>query len=179
MTNNVRQLQCDIQRPCTLCLRAGATCSAAVRPTVWKNHGPGQGPKLSRLNSGNSVELPAAKRPRRAISVENVDSPLTPTTSPPPDSNTITGSGKQNRRDTPRDRVLSSPRETSPPPWVSSSAAVQFMEEVSKGRSCRPTQDLTSGLSFSTCVAYTFCGVGVPPAQHHLSRRTRNLCPIG
>lgn len=135
MTNYVHGLQCDIHRPCTLCLRAGATCSAAVRPTVWKNHGPGQGPKLSRLNSENSIDLPAAKRPRQATSVENVASPVA-STSPRPDSSTTTGNGIQNTRSTSADRVLSSPQETSSPPWVSSSAAVQFMEEVRKGRSC-------------------------------------------
>lgn len=158
LTNYVRKLQCDIQRPCTLCLRAGATCSAAVRPTVWKNHGPGQGPKPSRLNSENVVELPAAKRPRQATSVGNVAPPAA-STSPRPDSSTTTGNGIQNTRITSRDRVLSSPRETSPPPWVSSSAAVQFMEEVSKGRSCpaNTRSHIRFELSNMSCLHVLWC----------------------
>lgn len=152
MTDHVGRLQCDIQRPCTLCLRAGATCSAAVRPTVWKNHGPGQGPKPSRLNSGNALELPAAKRPRHATSVENVASPAASTTSPPPLSSTTPGNGIQSTRSTSRDRVLSSPRETSSSPWVSSSAAVQFMEEVSNWRPCSANTRSHIGLGlFKMC----------------------------
>lgn len=120
------RLQCDVARPCTLCLRAGATCSATVRPAVWKNHGPGQSPKPSRPNRGSAVDLPAAKRPRRATSVEDMVSLASPTTSPPPDPSTTTGIGTRDSRATSRPPT----GETNSSPWPSSSAAVQFMEEV-------------------------------------------------
>lgn len=120
LANCARRAQCDVQRPCTLCLRAGATCSATVRPTVWKNQGPGQRRKSSRPTRESPVELPAAKRPRRAPSVENtcMASPAAPTTSPP--SGPIT----------PGDQIPSSPPEIGSSSWVSSSGAMQFMEEV-------------------------------------------------
>lgn len=124
------RLKCDVARPCTLCLRAGATCSATVRPAVWKNHGPGQSPKPSRPNRGSAVDLPAAKRPRRATSVEDMVSPASPTASPPPDPSTTTGIGTRDSRATSRPPT----GETNSSPWPSSSAAVQFMEEVRSER---------------------------------------------
>lgn len=132
LANCARRAQCDVQRPCTLCLRAGATCSATVRPTVWKNQGPGQRPKSSRPTRESPVELPAAKRPRRATSVENtcMASPAAPTTSPPSVPITPGERGTQSRRGTPRDQIPSSPPEIGSSSWVSSSGAMQFMEEV-------------------------------------------------
>lgn len=136
LTDSLGREQCDVQRPCTLCLRAGATCSAAVRPTVWKNHGPGQSPKPSRSKHDSAVERPAAKRRRHPTTIEDVVvvSSSSPTTPPPGHPSTTTGVGTRDGRAISGDRSPSPHRETGSSPWVSSSAAVQFMEEVSNER---------------------------------------------
>lgn len=131
-TDHIRRRQCDVQRPCTLCLRAGATCSATARPTVWKNRGPGQSTKPSRPIRESPVEVPAAKRRRRGASVEVIAfaSSAPSTASPPPGPGTSTGIGTQTTQVATEDQSPSPPRETNSSPWISSSAAVQFMEEV-------------------------------------------------
>ncbi|KAF2021573.1 hypothetical protein BU24DRAFT_362219 [Aaosphaeria arxii CBS 175.79] len=115
-----QKLKCDVERPCTLCVRAGVTCVASNQPVLWKVYGTNKPSKKPR--SRDRTASPPQTRAKRMCPdpVRDEDSPISHLVAPSIDStgtNDITSQGP----DTPQD-VNS--------PWVASSAAVQLMEEA-------------------------------------------------
>ncbi|KAL0472626.1 hypothetical protein QR685DRAFT_571191 [Neurospora intermedia] len=63
-----QKLKCDIRRPCTLCIRANATCTTPVKPTTWKTHEAGRSAKKARRGNDSAEVSAAHGRPSEAVS---------------------------------------------------------------------------------------------------------------
>ncbi|KAF2135601.1 uncharacterized protein K452DRAFT_363064 [Aplosporella prunicola CBS 121167] len=168
-----QKLKCDIQRPCSLCVRAGVECSAAENSSIWKPQFPCQPSQGNRSRKRTATAAQhAQKRVRRAVPVRNNTAGVAP---PVPDPEPEPESSLQRQISPVEDDSAGGP-EHSPDPgpagstsvgnvteqrppsvsaipdvsWISSSAAIDFAEEAFH-------QHETAALEESETSAFSAC----------------------
>ncbi|PSN67577.1 hypothetical protein BS50DRAFT_609548 [Corynespora cassiicola Philippines] len=70
--------RCDVQRPCTLCVRAGVTCAAPTRVTTWRVHEAGRPAKKPRRDKRRASSSTTSEHTPRASLAEQSSDALNP-----------------------------------------------------------------------------------------------------
>ncbi|KAF2493161.1 hypothetical protein BU16DRAFT_512908 [Lophium mytilinum] len=113
-----QKLKCDVQRPCTLCVRADARCTA-VEPDIWRAHHPA--PRSTGVREKEDDSECARPTKRRRVTPARRESVPATTSERPPSS--------------------ASPAET---PWNSSSAITFVKEAFQRHETTTPVETVSS-----------------------------------
>jgi hypothetical protein len=116
-----------VQRPCTLCVRAGVTCTAPVKTTTWKVHEAGRLAKKARRGERNAKSsgtsehtlcTSPAVRSSETVHVDEEDVGAVGAISSAPTDNQVEHA-----------------------PWTANSASIEYLEKVSSlsHRFCHPS----------------------------------------